>query len=1094
MRGPAARGGLDEAGGAEARARLERHAFECGTSVDGILLACVRIFGGMCDDAPERGLEGRSDGPVVDDERAIAANPFLCAPNMTAASVSAAWVNAARQMEGSSLLAAFPEGFWGAFLADLRTLSAYECADAFRARAALRALQSVCTSASPFPTLSPQVGIALTSEIGTLFAARSIAGGDDVLGADARRAFESCSRRAHAAGALFGGVSDGVNRGGGALAVLCSPHPLRLDEIGETRGEVFVDSPVFWPNGEGVVSLCSADSILAATRSASLQLGAAYFDGISAQSQLSVMLDASLMRTVRALLREGLRNETGAGFFHPTGLTVSGAGSPRYVLHFSAAYFAAEAGLEATLKGEGMARLSARARSTPGTLPTRIADPPALDIQLLSRCPPKSTRILIIDAHWHRGMTPHRCSRPMEVSIARAPGVCASLLYMYHAGIDGDEEERAVGGSHGNFVGGVVGVSADASAAWRAHAAVTVGSANFHGIFFASSGMSDADVDIMAALPVAASSTAVFVAPGHPSSARALQANIWVSGFEAEVVGPLQAGVDDVWRLLGVSSGVDACAARQRALKIDALSALIKSPAACGREALRGTRGFHSPPLPSSAPSVVVVCADMLAALAERDSAWADAAARAARNDSESTPCLLCVIADETDNDRAQRRFSPTARVVFAADPFERLPSVSVVAASVVTAGGSSAPTFAVIEDSAAPQKCRDTVPPIWGEDVARSSQQMWVARAHAARARYSERLLLVNGVGYAFTDIVERIGASLDATADAQTVARAAAAAALSPARLHALSTNLADTLIIGRNVGSSSPSPSTARDAEPFAVSAQELVALPWRGAAQSLPLRVALSWSNPKWSEDSFARALSAIRAAALAWRELHSVCAQRSMRAFPLCAALDGVSKGRLVGTAGKAVFYVSLRVFVPSGKRGLRPASVWSLLSRRLARVFPPDADAPLASVELELVSETSSLGDYLSRLRASDIAVDGLPFSAGVTVQDMAAARVPLLTLSRMQRGAGADELAWRSVLGGNVLGALGLHGLVALDVASFNGKFAALAVDPWLREAWARAVAAAPKASDALLPPAAAAAYGDAIAAMSEAYAAAGA
>lgn len=149
------------------------------------------------------------------------------------------------------------------------------------------------------------------------------------------------------------------------------------------------------------------------------------------------------------------------------------------------------------------------------------------------------------------------------------------------------------------------------------------------------------------------------------------------------------------------------------------------------------------------------------------------------------------------------------------------------------------------------------------------------------------------------------------------------------------------------------------------------------------------------------------------------------------------------------------------------------------------------AGAP-QTIALEPVYETASLGGYIRALRASDVAVDVLPFAAGVTVQDLVAARVPLVTLtadSAFARGT-LSRVAWRSALAGAVLSKLGLAALVAHDERDFAAKFAALATSAPLRAAARARLAAAPRASAALMDADEAGAYAEAVATLAEEYA----
>ena len=101
----------------------------------------------------------------------------------------------------------------------------------------------------------------------------------------------------------------------------------------------------------------------------------------------------------------------------------------------------------------------------------------------------------------------------------------------------------------------------------------------------------------------------------------------------------------------------------------------------------------------------------------------------------------------------------------------------------------------------------------------------------------------------------------------------------------------------------------------------------------------------------------------------------MCTHWDRSVNPLCPALTSFSPN---GT-----LYINLHHFTPLGLAGLRAAYAFSAVSSMLHANFPD------GSVVITPVYHTESVGMYLSELGRVHVALDVLPFSAGVTVQDL---------------------------------------------------------------------------------------------------------
>jgi hypothetical protein len=934
------------------RARLLRAGYACVGDVEGAALACLRA--GAPAPPPPPSFPGAS-------EAAAQRSPFLCEPG------SRAFFSAAAAAAAAAAGSVFPQGFWGALLLDLTVLdgeggggAAAHCVDGAGVADMLRALRASCAAAPP---PSEAVAAGLAARAGTLLLAEFAAGAGGGGGATA-----------HCAAALLRGMGARAFFGGGRHLFLCAPAG----------------------GGDAQPPACDSSQLWALSPPAPL---AAFYDSLAALSQCVFMQDASLHSFMRRLLRAGLDGAgAGAGAFHPVGLPAWG---PRYVAHFSAAYWAPEEALEGRLKGALHARLPAHLASLPP--PGAGAPPPLRPFPACGAPGAAGPRVLVIDAHWHRGMTPHRCTAPLARSIAAA-APCTHLLYAYHQGLDGDEDTHA--GAPAPFAS-AVGAPAGAPPAWRAAAAAAIAASNFSLVWLASAGMTDWDVDLIS--HGAALAPAVAVSLGHPSPPRARGVQLVVSGLEGEVLGPLSAPVGDVW---GAARG-GACAT-PRALLLRSLLRAVGARARCGASALRAA--------PPTEPWVAL-CGEQL------ETALAHAAARGGDGNATAPSaaggrCELCAVAPPSAEEAAAE------------------------AAAAAERGGGGEAAWAGWDggEGWAPGAggCRSTlpVPPRASAPGEAALRSIWGARLAAAAARAGgARLLLVPGVGYGFTSAVRRSEG-------------ARGGGALPTERLRELST-LAGELhaaAAARAAGGAWAAPAAPAPAEPPTrippPTPEELAALPPPGASPLAPLRIALPWSNPKWNPGHVSRLRGALLAAGAARAAAARVCSEAAAasaaaapppppRWAPLCAAL-----------APHATLHLEVVQFTPVGGAPLRAAAARALL----ARALPPH-------VALNATFATASLSDYLGRLSHAHLALDAQPFSAGVTAQDAdAAGGLPLLTAwaAARERGGG---VTWRGALGALIHTRAGRAGLVAGGGdGAWEEKLAVLAQDPWLLEAWRRA------------------------------------
>jgi hypothetical protein len=355
--------------------------------------------------------------------------------------------------------------------------------------------------------------------------------------------------------------------------------------------------------------------------------------------------------------------------------------------------------------------------------------------------------------------------------------------------------------------------------------------------------------------------------------------------------------------------------------------------------------------------------------------------------------------------------------------------------------------------------------------------------RLEDAQRRYSEQLVLVPGIGMGLTDTVTR--AALSVRRPVRALAAEQLGCLLAAARaLDSANDASVQRVALVRSLVRSPPyergSGCEAIDGRGAADSGCEGEDEWAAGASPETPLVVGLTWSNPKWNERSVRRLLTVVRAAQ-----------ERNAAQWRRCAALRGLGLttaerfartacGRMLAArpAGPAL-HVQLLVFVPM--EGLRAAAFQAVLARAVAAALPPGEEA--GGVSLRHVFQAGHMGEYLAALGAADISLDSQPFSGGNTMHDLLALAVPVVSLAHDgELEAGTDSpLRWRSALGASILTVAGLSGLVALDEAEQELKFARLASNPYLRAAWRQRIAEVVP-HEAIQPPRHAACYAAAL------------
>jgi hypothetical protein len=267
---------------------------------------------------------------------------------------------------------------------------------------------------------------------------------------------------------------------------------------------------------------------------------------------MGLMADKRVLDATRRLLLAGL-NEGDQLSQHPTGwppAVKSDASSfiitPVIMWQFASSYFFAGSRVERRFKYEMHKRIdyiaprvhviSAAAAASSiregGKVPSFLAkNDPALQGKL---------RLLVISTHWSPGHSSHRITASIVRSLARRSAtnqssIAVSLLY--------SSSQRDVADTFKNegFIEAHQYTIADDDVVGAEALSSAIANAKFDAIFFPSLGMSGADVVIashrMAPLQ--------FVSYGHSASSFSPNVDVFLVGFETEIIGPVSSDVYD---------------------------------------------------------------------------------------------------------------------------------------------------------------------------------------------------------------------------------------------------------------------------------------------------------------------------------------------------------------------------------------------------------------------------------------------------------------------------------------------------------------------------------------------------------------------
>jgi hypothetical protein len=350
------------------------------------------------------------------------------------------------------------------------------------------------------------------------------------------------------------------------------------------------------------------------------------------------------------------------------------------------------------------------------------------------------------------------------------------------------------------------------------------------------------------------------------------------------------------------------------------------------------------------------------------------------------------------------------------------------------------------------PPRCASTFP------ANESAAAALFTRLVDAQRRYSERLVLLPGLGLWFTSV-------FPAYAPPCRVMPNVSAPGALPA-LHAAAAVMGGALGAAPGAHPAAAVPRAAPLPEgAFLAALRAAAGWPWRGATPLNPIRVALVWSVVKWNARHLDRLLIALHEAQALWARAWTRCAVlaaggggsggappawapagEGAHAAPLCDAL-------LASFPGAAPPHLHLRLLAFSTSDGdaVKGAAFRAWVRRTLAAEFPG------GHVAITFITNATTPWTYYTQLGASELAFDSLPFSACNTMQDALALRVPIVSAAHdgeFEPGS-ATPLRWRSTIGASMLTRVGLSGLVAEGEADLVGKAAHLIANPFLRAAW---------------------------------------
>jgi hypothetical protein len=302
------------------------------------------------------------------------------------------------------------------------------------------------------------------------------------------------------------------------------------------------------------------------------------------------------------------------------------------------------------------------------------------------------------------------------------------------------------------------------------------------------------------------------------------------------------------------------------------------------------------------------------------------------------------------------------------------------------------------------------------------NSESLW-QRLVDAQKRYTEQLVLAPGIGMGLTSVVTTVGQKVRRQVPKLSVM---AIEQLTKAA-HALHTIGTDALIESLC--------ETGFESD-------------WSiGSTTETPLKVALTWSNPKWNQEHLQRLFSSLRLAQKRHSQMYLRCLTMKYQLEKKNLQMPPCSLCQKMLSQSSHALYIQLLLFVPMD--GLRASAMQLLLTRQIEESVP--------YTSIKHIFNAGHMGEYLRALGESDIGFDSQPFSGGNTLHDFLALSIPVLSLShdgRFDNGT-STPLRWRSALGASILTVSKLSGLVAIDDQEQALKFSILATNPYLRDLW---------------------------------------
>lgn len=319
------------------------------------------------------------------------------------------------------------------------------------------------------------------------------------------------------------------------------------------------------------------------------------------------------------------------------------------------------------------------------------------------------------------------------------------------------------------------------------------------------------------------------------------------------------------------------------------------------------------------------------------------------------------------------------------------------------------------------------------------------------AQNRYSEKLLLLPGLGLWFTNAFPSIASEILATHNASRLISDAGAGNASLGSLvhasHAWARLARDASVGADHFADGLATEIEVRDA---------IAATSWRGSA-SAPVRIALVWSLVKWNAGHLQRVLRVIHAAQAhferAWHACNWTVGDTLDTSQPQHTRIEAAMCDQLLASYLEPVLHIHLVPFINLDMTD-DPLEALAVITQ-LRRLIEPQFDD--GSVVVEPVTGAETPQEYYTHLSQVDVAIDNQPFAACNTMQDLLALSIPIVSMSHdgeFEPGT-TTPLRWRSTIGSSILTKVGLTGLVAINEAEFYSKNAALISSPVLRAAW---------------------------------------